>query len=373
MGAAKSIHKPVNGAANFDRAAPIISGSGTVRILICALDYKQTANPLTCTIDAKNFKELASACGVTDVTAMYDEQCQAPLVEQQIRQVGGRCQPDDYFIFYYSGHGTNVADQSGDERDGQDEAFCFVDSNGQISLQSCMIDDDFARIMVESTNPDVRIIILTDCCHSGTIADLSWSDWTGRDALSITGCLDNQTSGDIGKGGIFTHSMLLAIDKLAQSGESDYSVGLLYNATLEEDDAVFNSAQEITMQCASGCSPDRVAWPLIPTRPYSAPLKQAQQSVGASLGGGGGGGGGGFGGGMGGMAGAAGALGGGMAGACGAAGLQQHLNNPAVQQQLQQLGVPQSVLMNVSNFSEVGVPTDLNRIAGPVCNACSVQ
>jgi len=188
--------------------------------------------------------KLAEACQVEDVHTMYDEECTKENVKRKIQMVGRQCRSDDFFIFYYSGHGVNMKDQSGDEKDGEDEAFCFVTPDGQITVESCMVDDDFSHCLIESVPDDVQIVILTDCCHSGTIADLDSPSWGTRKAISITGCLDNQTSGDMGRGGIFTHSMLLAIAKLKQAGEAQYSVGALFNATLSEDNRVFNSAQD---------------------------------------------------------------------------------------------------------------------------------
>jgi len=240
-------------------------------MIICALDYKKTANPLTCTCDGDNMQELARACGIDDLKVMYDEVCTKENVTAAIAEVGARCNDDDYFIFYYSGHGTNIEDLSGEEEDGQDEAFCFVDDAGQISINSCMIDDDFAQIVTDSVPEDARIVILTDCCHSGSIADLGRACWNGREVISITGCADSQTSGDIGTGGIFTHSMLMAIENLSAE-KKEFSAGTLYNATLRYDDDVFDSAQNITMDHVRKCPPDQFAWPLIPQGTYTSPM-----------------------------------------------------------------------------------------------------
>lgn len=252
-------------------------------MLIFALDYKRTSNPLTCSMDGRNMQALARSCGITDCVAMYDEQCTKENAFRAIAEVGGRCGDNDYFIIYYSGHGTSVDDEDGDEDDGKDEAFCFVDVGGQISRRTLMTDDEFAEAVLEGTEEGVRIVILTDCCHSGTIADLDKDEWEDREVVSIAGCLDSQTSGDMGRGGIFTHAMLLAIDQLQDAGSGDYSVGMLYNATLSNDNKVFNSAQDITIQCTSATKPDRMAWPLIPRSDYKAPLTQAAaQSGGAT-------------------------------------------------------------------------------------------
>mmetsp|Transcript_49341 Transcript_49341/g.104962 ORF Transcript_49341/g.104962 Transcript_49341/m.104962 type:complete len:296 (+) Transcript_49341:107-994(+) len=247
--------------------------TGEIYVLICALDYKRTSNPLTCTIDGQNVQKLLSACGVPreNITVMYDEQCTKEAVLEAISEVGGQCGEGDYFVFYYSGHGTSIKDYSGDEADGKDEAFCFVTDQGQITYDSLLSDDDFAEAVTSGVSDDAKIIILTDCCHSGTIADFKSGGWENHKAISIAGCTDEQTSGDIGRGGIFTHSMLLAIAELASQGETDYTVGRLYNTTLAKDDAVFNSAQDIAIQCSPGMLPKNMAWPLVPQGGYTPP------------------------------------------------------------------------------------------------------
>lgn len=273
----------VRGMSNFEmRAPPITKSDIQTHMIILALDYKQTQNPLTCTMDGKNMRELADACGVTDLEVMFDEQCTKRNVKSVIQRVSQNCYPDDYFVFYYSGHGTSMKDDDGDERDGSDEAFCFVDASGQITWQSCLRDDDFARAIVHNVPEETKIIIMTDCCHSGTIADLRKELWQDRQVISISGCLDDQTSGDMGRGGIFTHSLLLAIDSLIHADESDFSVGKLYNATLQEDQNVFDSAQDITLQHTSCTSPDQIAWPLVPPSSYQAPLGRATAAHGGS-------------------------------------------------------------------------------------------
>mmetsp|Transcript_47503 Transcript_47503/g.120344 ORF Transcript_47503/g.120344 Transcript_47503/m.120344 type:complete len:388 (+) Transcript_47503:72-1235(+) len=294
--AAKHTNENVASENNYHRVAPVSGGDGEVHVLMFALDYKKTSNPLTCTMDAKNMKTLCAACGIADVTIMLDEQCTKENVLRAIAEVGGRCDKDDYFVIYYSGHGTSCKDEDGDEDDGKDEAFCFVMADGSITEDSLLTDDEFAAAVTEATEDTVRCLILTDCCHSGTIADLDADCWQGREAISITGCLDSQTSGDMGKGGIFTHSMLLAIDKLDNHGRVEYSVGDLYKATVKEDDAVFGSKQVITINASRDGHPGEMPWPLLPVE-YAAPLNAA---VGKITGGGGGGGGGSGGGGGGG-------------------------------------------------------------------------
>ncbi|CAE8628806.1 unnamed protein product [Polarella glacialis] len=264
---------------------------GRVFVLICALDYKGTSCPLTCSFDGNNMQELLKKCdNVAEVRLLYDNEATSANAEAAIRELGSMCGPEDYFMFYYSGHGSSVPDKDGDEEDGKDEALCFVGPGGKLASQYFMIDDDFARIVTDSFQPGTNILILTDCCHSGTIGDFEKPCWDGFPAISLSGCMDAQTSGDMGKGGIFTHSMLLAIDKLDNHGRVEYSVGDLYKATVKEDDAVFRSQQIITINASRGGHPDEMRWPLLPSD-YVAPLNGAISTI---TGGGGGGEGGGF-------------------------------------------------------------------------------
>mmetsp|Transcript_51381 Transcript_51381/g.94989 ORF Transcript_51381/g.94989 Transcript_51381/m.94989 type:complete len:348 (-) Transcript_51381:184-1227(-) len=269
------VNKPVTSMPNYSTAAPVHQG-GENHVLICALDYKKTKNPLTCTLDAKNVQQLCTACGVRDVRIMLDEECTPDAVKAALKQAAKSCQPpNDVFIFYFSGHGVQVEDKSGDEASGKDDAFALVDEKGQISASTLLLDDDFSDILVANLHPAIRILVLTDCCHSGTIADFSTDKWHGREAVSLTGCTDEETSGDMGKGGIFTHSMLLAIDRLQTANSHDYSVGALYNATLEEAKRVFHPEQDITLECPKDFTSDQMAWPLVPVTEYQAPLSQA--------------------------------------------------------------------------------------------------
>lgn len=71
-----------------------------------------------------------------------------------------RLEPGDLGIFAYSGHGTYVLDDSGDEADGFDEAIYVAD--GRV-----VIDDEFAT-RLERRAPGSRFLAITDSCNSGT-------------------------------------------------------------------------------------------------------------------------------------------------------------------------------------------------------------
>lgn len=265
----------VNGQANYKRAAPIFHDEDhRTHMLVVALDYGRTGRPLTCTTDAKNIEELARQCGVHELVTLLDEQCTREAMLGAIKQMGSKCGPDDYFLFYFAGHGAHLLDTGCAEADEPGEAFVCVNRKGKVSPQSLISGDEFGMEVISALPTETRILLLTDCCHTGTIVDLSKDVWRGRQAIAIAGCQDPQCVDDTSRGGIFTHSMLLAIDKLSKVGRDNYSVGMLFNATLLEDELVFGGKQDVAVQAAPGFSPDAMAWPLIPPVGYQATLSR---------------------------------------------------------------------------------------------------
>ena len=115
----------------------------------------------------------------------------------------------DLVWLHFSGHGTNVLDREGDEADGRDE--CLVPSD----FRTCgVVPDDYVNRVLANFNPKTRVVFVTDCCHSGTIADLrfSWEGpksrrtenarcFTSAKVISISGCLDTQVSMDVRQAG----------------------------------------------------------------------------------------------------------------------------------------------------------------------------
>jgi metacaspase-1 len=108
---------------------------------------------------------------------------------------------------HYSGHGSQISDINGDERDMKDEVIVPADYS-QVGL---ITDDIFFNIVKQSRCPTVLIF---DSCNSGTVCDLMWN----FNAVSATrvnvvktnntviinpniycfsGCRDEQTSADV--------------------------------------------------------------------------------------------------------------------------------------------------------------------------------
>ena len=66
----------------------------------------------------------------------------------------------DLFFLTYSGHGGQVRDVTGEEPDKRDETWCLFDSQ--------LIDDELYFELAKFAS-GVRILVLSDSCHSGTV------------------------------------------------------------------------------------------------------------------------------------------------------------------------------------------------------------
>lgn len=112
---------------------------------------------------------------------------------------------------FYVGHGTNAVDTNGDEADGEDEALVFVDGN--------VVDDDLVDSLIKNKNNQNKVILISDCCHSGTVWDLQGGNVNGRKlpegVISISAANDKQTAkqtvADRVEQGMFTYNLMKAL------------------------------------------------------------------------------------------------------------------------------------------------------------------
>lgn len=125
-------------------------------------DYRGTGNDLKgCVNDARNWaKLLKETFGFYIEKLILDNGAKKKLVVKAFKDLLADAVSGDVRVITYSGHGTTVRDKNGDEADGRDEAWCLYDGN--------LIDDDIKAIIAKAP-AGVRLTILSDSCHSGTI------------------------------------------------------------------------------------------------------------------------------------------------------------------------------------------------------------
>ena len=128
---------------------------------VSAAAYDGWDGPLSaCEFDAHDMAALAKTQGMKPTVLITKKATRAALLAG-MRAAAKALKAGDLFFMTYSGHGGQVPDTNGDEPDHKDETWCLYD--GQL------IDDEL-YFELSKFAPGVRILVLSDSCHSGTVA-----------------------------------------------------------------------------------------------------------------------------------------------------------------------------------------------------------
>ncbi|WP_175407292.1 caspase family protein [Streptomyces sp. TRM64462] len=115
---------------------------------------------VACENDAHDMAALARAAGFSD-TVLLTADGTVDDVTRELRAAAARLVPGDVLLLTYSGHGGQIPDETGgdEEEDALDETLVLYDRQ--------FLDDELHRELARF--PDgVRVLVLLDCCHSGT-------------------------------------------------------------------------------------------------------------------------------------------------------------------------------------------------------------
>ncbi|MEH6887688.1 caspase family protein, partial [Priestia megaterium] len=112
-----------------------------------------------CEADAEDMELIAKSLHYNNVSTLLTAKATINNVINEIKKAATSLESGDIFFLSYSGHGGSVPDQDKDEDDGKDETWCLYD--GQLP-------DDQLFSLWHLFREDVRIIVLSDSCHSGT-------------------------------------------------------------------------------------------------------------------------------------------------------------------------------------------------------------
>ena len=114
---------------------------------------------MACEFDALDMAALATAQKIKP-TVLLTRQATRARVLAGIRAAAKTMRAGDLFFLSYSGHGGQMPDVSGEEDDKKDETWCLFDGE--------MIDDELFNELGAFAD-GVRIVVLSDSCHSGSV------------------------------------------------------------------------------------------------------------------------------------------------------------------------------------------------------------
>jgi hypothetical protein len=210
---------------------------------IDATHYGTTGALKGCENDANAMKKIADSVAYKS-TAILTKDATSTRVLSELFRASQELERGDVLLLTYAGHGAQVKDLTAEEEDGLDETWCLYDR---------MLLDDELYSMWSKFKPGVKIVVISDSCHSGTItreiflgdekvfvygpavtyrcldpkvADAAFNKFKylysgiklniprgiesviGATVMLISGCQDNQLSGDGKDNGLFTSKLL---------------------------------------------------------------------------------------------------------------------------------------------------------------------
>lgn len=200
-----------------------------------------------CINDANDMLAIAKQKKYDKRDVLIDEAGTYDNVVNHILAAAKKLKKGDMFLITYSGHGSYLPDNNKDETDGYDETWCLYDR---------MIIDDELAVLWSKFKTGVKIFMISDSCHSGSVSrafqmnkdagdpsddersklikkgpaiykknaaiykkttpsekNLAKAEKIKSTIILLSGCQDNQTSLDGEKNGLFTEKLLKVYNK----------------------------------------------------------------------------------------------------------------------------------------------------------------
>ena len=188
---------------------PTIQPGNNKNALVIGINYTGTENQLNgCINDANNINDLLLSAGFKYISVLTDNSSKTPtrdnIINEFINLLSNSNSGDTLFLFY-SGHGSYMNDNNGNEITKYDQLILPCDLNW-------IVDDELKNIIQTNLKPNVNLISLFDSCFSESVLDLRFQyqdslfnnndnenereSETNGNVIMISGCSDIQTSED---------------------------------------------------------------------------------------------------------------------------------------------------------------------------------
>jgi len=147
------------------------------RALLIGCNYPGTGFDLAgCVNDALDW-QLALLSHDYSTVVMTDEECTRANILAALKNLLLDSDEGDTALVQYSGHGSYVPDEDGDEPDGVDECWIPFDVRTR-----GVITDDELHALFQTRPARVPLVMISDSCHSGTVSRMATAQ---RSATSI--------------------------------------------------------------------------------------------------------------------------------------------------------------------------------------------
>jgi Caspase domain/N-acetylmuramoyl-L-alanine amidase len=117
-----------------------------------------------CVADAKLWADTLRLRGAIVHATLHNAAATKRGIVDAWQAVCARAQYGDTVVIQYAGHGTQVPDTSGDEKNGLDQAWVPYDYESGHAL----VDDEIGGLIDSQTPDGVSLVLITDCCNSAS-------------------------------------------------------------------------------------------------------------------------------------------------------------------------------------------------------------
>ena len=138
-------------------------------LLVGIGDYQHINDLPGIDLDIGMMRDLAPQMGYADLTVLEDEQATYENVVAALKDLLSTAQQNRQpALFYFSGHGAQFKDASGDEDDGKDEGLIMHDTDwNNDEAYSVLLDDELSALLQQLSQG--QLLMLVDACNSGTV------------------------------------------------------------------------------------------------------------------------------------------------------------------------------------------------------------
>ena len=118
--------------------------------------------------DANDITTALRASGVADLTLLTDADATREKTFAAWQSMVTNSAEGDLLIFTFAGHGITLADDNGDEDDGQDEVYLFVGFDAEQRPEEQLVDDELDAWLKLAGDAGRKVLFIADNCHSGS-------------------------------------------------------------------------------------------------------------------------------------------------------------------------------------------------------------
>lgn len=140
------------------------------RALCVGINYKGENQLQGCVNDMHDWSSEFNRRHFDQITELHDQFATRDAILKSLNHEVQQLKKGDLLVFTFSGHGTWIPDNHGDEPDGRDEALCPWDIL-TAGVKGVIVDDELFKVFSRAV-PDSKIVMISDSCHSGTVTRL---------------------------------------------------------------------------------------------------------------------------------------------------------------------------------------------------------